>query len=446
MPTAARAVAFQTLVRAERTDAYLNIALDAALRSTPGFSPPDRALVTEIVYGVARHQRTLDAAIAALASRPPERLDLEVRVALRLGAYQLFFMRMKPHAAVHETVEIIKGLPRHRHAAGFVNALLRAMTRMDAPAPPQGTPAERLAVERSQPTWLVERWIARLGLDEATALCEAQNQVPKIDVRFDPRRISREALVDLLAEAGITARPTPISPVGLQLDATGNLAAAPAFSQGLFQVQDEAAQLVGLLPRVEPGMRILDACAAPGGKTCHLAERLGASGRVHALDLHAHRLRRLREEVRRLDLGARVEIEVADASAPLAFEEAAFDLILADLPCTGLGTLRRHPEIRYRREEGDPARMAQLQRAIVGNLVRHLKPGGQFVYAVCSMEPEEGVEQLVGLEALGLELVMPDDQSSVVWPIEDGTRPFIATFPHRHGCDGFFGARLIRRE
>lgn len=445
MPTAARAIALQTLIRAERTDAYLNLALDAALKSTPGFSAPDRALVTDLVYGVARHQRALDAAIAAHASRPLERLDPEIRVALRLGAYQLFFTRMKPHAAVHETVELVKGLPRHRHAAGFVNALLRTMSQMDAPTAPRGTPAERLAIECSQPTWLVERWIARLGLDEASALCEAQNQIPKVDVRIDPHRISREALAGLLDEAGIAARPTPISPVGLQLDATGNLAALPAFSQGLFQVQDEAAQLIGLLPRIEPGMRILDACAAPGGKTCHLAERLGASGHIHALDLHAHRLRRLDEEARRLGLEARIELRKADVSAPLAFEEASFDLILADLPCTGLGTLRRHPEIRYRREASDPARMAQLQRAIVHNLARYLKPGGQFVYAVCSMEPEEGVEQLSELEMLGLDLAMPDDQARVAWPIEDVSRPFIATYPHRHGCDGFFGARLIRR-
>ncbi len=445
LPTSARAIAFQALVRAERTDAYLNLALDAAFRAVPGIDQPDRALATELVYGVCRHQRALDAAIAGHASRPPERLDPEVRAALRLGAYQLLFMRMKPHAAVHETVELVKGLPRLRHAAGFVNALLRAISRMEAPASPQGTPAERLAVECSQPTWLVERWIARLGFEEAAALCASQNEVPRIDIRVDPQRISRDALAGLLGEVGIAARPTPISPVGLRLDATGNLAALPAFSQGLFQVQDEAAQLVGLLPRVEAGMRVLDACAAPGGKSCHLAERLGASGRVHALDLHAHRLRRIEEEARRLGLGARIEVRAADASAPLPFDEASFDLILADLPCTGLGTLRRHPEIRYRRAPGDPARLAALQRAIAQNLARYLKPGGQFIYAVCSMEPEEGVEQLEALSGLGLDLAMPDEAAQIAWPIEDASAPFIATFPHRQGCDGFFGARLIRR-
>ena len=445
MSTTARAIALQTLIRVERTDAFLNLALDAALKASPGVSQPDRALVTELVYGVTRHQRALDNAIAIHATRPLERLDPEIRAALRLGAYQLFFLRTKPHAAVHETVALVKELPRHRHAAGFVNALLRALARMSGLPELKGTEVEKLAITHSQPNWLVERWERRFGLEETTLLCAAQNEPPKIDIRFNPARISRQALIDRLAEEGVAARATALSPVGLTLEGCGHLAELKAFAAGLFQVQDEAAQLVGLLPCVEPGMRVLDACAAPGGKTCHLAERLGDSGTVHALDLHAHRMHRLSAEARRLGLNRRIECATADASAPLPFDEASFDLILADLPCTGLGTLRRHPEIRHRRPESAPARMAQLQIAIVQNLARYLRPGGQLVYAVCSMEPEEGLDHLAALADMGLELVPPDSAHPIDWPMEDAARPFIATYPHRHGCDGFFGARLIRR-
>ena len=395
--------------------------------------------------GVLLPVSAIPSTIAIHATRPLERLDPEIRAALRLGAYQLFFLRTKPHAAVHETVALVKELPRHRHAAGFVNALLRALARMVCLPELKGTEVEKLAITHSQPNWLVERWERRFGLEETTLLCAAQNEPPKIDIRFNPARISRQALIDRLAEEGVAARATALSPVGLTLEGCGHLAALKAFAAGLFQVQDEAAQLVGLLPRVEPGMRVLDACAAPGGKTCHLAERLGESGTVHALDLHAHRMHRLGAEARRLGLNRRIECATADASAPLPFDEASFDLILADLPCTGLGTLRRHPEIRHRRPEDAPARMAQLQIAIVQNLARYLRPGGQLVYAVCSMEPEEGSDHLAALAELGFDLVPPDGAHHIEWPMEDAARPFIATYPHRHGCDGFFGARLIRR-
>ncbi|MDR0966085.1 MAG: 16S rRNA (cytosine(967)-C(5))-methyltransferase RsmB [Myxococcales bacterium] len=446
MPTSSRSIAFQILLRVERTDAYLNLALDAAFKATPGLTLSERALITELAYGVMRHQGRLDATIAAHATRPPGRLDPEIRVALRLGAYQLFLMRTKPHAAVHETVELVKALPRHRHAASFVNALLRAMTRKGALHEPDASLdlAERLAIECSLPTWLVERWVARLGPDAASALCRAQNETPRIDIRVDPRRVSREAFLASLAQAGAKARPSRISPIGIELETAGNVTALPGFFEGLFQVQDEAAQLVGLLPRVEKGMRILDACAAPGAKTCHLAQRLGDLGRVHAIDLHAHKLRRLEDESRRLGLDHLIETLTADASAPLPFDDGAFDLVLADLPCTGLGTLRRHPEIRYRRTSDDPARLAGLQRSIIRNLTRYLKPGGQLVYSVCSMEPEEGVAHLPFFESLGLHPVAPDSADTIDWPLDEGGMA-IATRPNQHGCDGFFGVRLMRR-
>lgn len=445
MPTDARTAAFQTLLRAEKNGAFLNLALDAALKNSPAMDAADRALATELVYGVARRQRLLDATIGAHSSRPTEKLDAAVLVALRLGAYQLFFTRTKPHAAVNETVELVKSLPAGKKAAGFVNALMRAFSRLPGPAVPEGgTEASRLAVECSQPTWLAERWIDRFGLEEARALCRIQNETPAIDVRFDPARVSGEDLAASLSSSGVQSEPAALSPVGLSLSGAGGLTELTAFREGLFQVQDEAAQLVGLLPDVRPGMDILDACAAPGGKTCHLAQRLRGKGHVTALDLHAHRLDRLRPEAERLGLAGLISAKACDVSRPLPFDRGRFDLILADLPCTGLGTTRRHPEIRYRRTREDPARMAEVQRRIAGNLAAYVKPGGQLIFSVCSMEPEEGLDQLEGIEALGFRLVPPDASCGVCWPLISEEKPAIATFPHRHGCDGFFGARFIK--
>ena len=446
MPTDARTAAFRALLNAEQMGAFLNLTLDACLKDMPNISSKDRALATELTYGVARNLRLLDVTIGSKSSRPPEKLDAEVRTALRLGAYQLLFTRTKVHAAVNETVELVKSLPGGQRARGFVNALMRSLSLLEGPVVPEDAPpAAQMAIRYSQPTWLVERWIGRFGEEGARALCQAENEVPPIDVRIDPSRLSRASFVQALEGSGISARPTEISPVGLTLFQAGGIADVPLHSDGLFQVQDEAAQLVGLLARVEPGMNILDACAAPGGKTFHLAERLKGRGRIEAVDLYAHRLERLKAEAHRLGFDGLVSTLAADASRPLPWPRASFDIVLADLPCTGLGTTRRHPEIRARRTKDDPARMAELQREILKNLADYVRPGGQLIYAVCSMEPEEGTEQVPFIESLGFDLTPPDDSLGVIWPLSASCPPAIATFPHVHGCDGFFGARFVRR-
>ena len=436
----ARAIAFKVLLQVERAGAYLSVALDAALRSAGALQRQDAALATELSYGVARRALTLDAALAAHSSRSLRKLETPVHVALRLGAYQLLYLdRIPEHAAVDETVELVKqqGLAR---AASFVNAVLRKIA-ADKTVPLPEDPLERIAVEQSHPLWLVRRWESRLGLEETAALCRADNEPAPVTVRVNLTRATREELIARLALAGVTALPTPLSPVGLLLEDPGPIFALEAFREGLFQVQDEAAQLVSSLAQVEPGMRVLDACAAPGGKACHLAERLAGRGEVYAIDLHARKLERLEQQARRLGVEAQIRLRAADASRPLPFPRHSFDLVLLDAPCTGLGTLRRHPEIRYRRAEGDIARMAELQGSLADNLVGYLKPGGSFVYAVCSMEPEEGEGRAASLAGQGLRIAAPQG-SQVPWREVLTPSGAIATFPHRHHTDGFFGVRL----
>ncbi len=438
----ARAIAFRALLQVERADAFLNLALDAGLKAAGNLPRQDAALATELAYGVSRRALALDSALARHSRRPLEKLETAVHVALRLGAYQLLYLdRVPAHAAVDETVQVAKdaGLGR---AAGFLNAVLRRLAeKPEVPLPDD--PIDRLSVETSHPRWLVERWVARLGLEEATALCRADNEAPAVCVRV--HGASREEVIAALARDDVQARPTALSPLGLWLEDPGPLVRLKAFQKGLFQVQDEAAQLVSFMAGARPGMRVLDACAAPGGKACHLASQVGPQGEVFALDVHPRKLQRIEDEAKRLGVASSMRLRSADAARPLPFAQRSFDLILLDAPCSGLGTLRRHPELRYRRTAGDVKRLADGQRALWQNLVAYLKPGGAFVYAVCSPEPEEGAEQLPAFEAAGLRLAPPSAEG-VPWGEVLDAKGTLATWPHRHRADSFFAARLVAKD
>jgi 16S rRNA (cytosine967-C5)-methyltransferase len=437
----ARTIAFKVLLQVERASAYLNVALDAALRSAGALPREEAALATELTYGVARRALALDATVAEYSRRSVSKLEPGVLVLLRLGAYQLLYLRIPEHAAVDATVELAKqqGFTR---AAGLVNAILRKIA-LERRVPLPADPLERLSVSESHPLWLVRRWAARFGEEQAAALCHANNAPAPVCVRVNATRATREEAIAALAGDGVRALPTRLSPLGLTLEAPGPLPALAAFRRGLIQVQDEAAQLVGHLCSVRPGMRVLDACAAPGGKVCHIAEQLRGDGEVFAIDVHPRKLERIEEEARRLGVERCMRLRAADASRPLPLEEGSFDRVLLDAPCSGLGTLRRHPELRYRRLEEDIQRLAQVQRSLAENLLRYIKPGGALVYAVCSTEPEEGPEQARWLAGEGFTIVDPEEDKLVPW-VEVKQAEGIATFPHRHHTDGFFAVKLKR--
>ncbi|MBI5549022.1 MAG: 16S rRNA (cytosine(967)-C(5))-methyltransferase RsmB [Deltaproteobacteria bacterium] len=436
----ARAIAFKVLLQVERADAYLNVALDAALRSAGSLPRQDAALATEIAYGTARRRLALDAALARHSKRPLHKLETAVLVALRVGAYQLLYLERVPsHAAVDATVEVAKkqGLSR---ASGFINAVLRRIAE-DRQIPLPDDPLERVSVETSHPIWLVRRWAARLGAEETGALCRADNEPAPVCVRVNRTRATREEVVAELEQAGVVARPTPYSPLGLWLESPGAVPTLGPFRKGLFQVQDEAAQLVSLAAAARPGMRVLDACAAPGAKACHLAEQMRGEGEIFAIDVHERKLRKLEEEAHRLGVAKLFRMRAADASRPMPLPERSFALVRLAAPCSGLGTRRRHPELRYRREEGDLAQLATLQQALSDNLVRYLKPGGTFVYAVCSPEPEEGTLQSARLVSQGLQRAALD-APEVPWEQVRDPDGGLATLPHRHRADGFYAARF----
>jgi 16S rRNA (cytosine967-C5)-methyltransferase len=437
----ARRIAFEVLRRVEEGGAYASRALDAALAQAGALDPREGALATELVYGTLRRSLQLDAALAPHSRRPVADLDPAARVALRLGAYQILFLRTPSHAAVAETVELAKEA-NHGRAAGYVNAVLRALAR--APSRPAGPPEAidpigHLALAESLPRWLVEEWNAWLGLDETRGLAGAMNEPAPLVLR-SPRR---GELLERLRESHVAARATDRSPHGVAvLGASVDQVARAA--RGLpFQVQDESAQLVTLYAISELAghrARVLDLCAAPGGKAFHLAEVLGTGSEVVAVELHPGKADALRREAAARGLEG-VHVVCADGARPVAgLEPASFDGVLVDAPCAGLGTLRRHPELRVRRRPEDLLRFAAIQEGLLRNALCYARPGAPVTYSVCSLSRAEGPDVVARLLADGARRVPPPSglPGDVLSPVGD-----LLLLPHRHGGDGFYGARIV---
>jgi len=455
----ARAAAFDALLRVERDAAFATDALDSCL-ARAGAKRADAALATELVLGVLRWRRLLDFLLERFAGRPAPSLDLEVLLALRLGLYQLRYLsRVPASAAVNESVELVKRA-RKSSAAGLVNAALRRAARDPALrksgeelAPAGDSPAERMALAHSHPTWLVERWLARFGEVETRALLEANNRAPRMTAAIlDPS--AKKETAAALAALGLDPSPSRWLASAVELRSTPSggprRAGAPrANAGGQWWVQDEASQMIAFLLGVEPGHRVLDLCAAPGGKTLRLIQQRGPGpGAVVACDLHLHRLRQMREFL--AGLGARAEHYVAlDGTAPLPFG-IPFDRILVDAPCSGTGTLARHPEIRWRLERSDLAALAEKQKRLVSQALAQLSPGGRLVYSTCSLEPEEneevvaaalaahpGTRIISGQAALAAHLLRSEISGALF-----EARGVFRTLPGVHGTDGFFAALL----
>jgi 16S rRNA (cytosine967-C5)-methyltransferase len=433
----ARAIAIQVLSRVTATDAYLNVVLDAMLDEVQPKDPRDAALATELCYGATRRQLTLDYAIAAHADRKLMTLEDRVLAALRIGAYQLFFTRVPKHAAVADTVEALREVGYGR-ASGFVNAILRKLAALSSPPlPPATEELAWLAVNESHPEWLVRRWLRQFGPERARAMLAADNEAPAVAIRANTAKVTRDELLAQLREVGVMARPASLSPVGIILESPGRVEDLYGYAEGLWQVQDEAAQLVGVFAQVPPTARVLDACAAPGGKACHLAQ----TNEVLAIDLYAHKLRKLEAEARRLGVRSRLRLEACDASKPIPAAFGEFDAVLIDAPCSGLGTLRRHPELRYRRQEQDFAALTRLQRELLERCQQVVKPGGLLVYAVCSTDPVEGADQIELFLRSHPDFTSEPPVGLAHLPTVQG---HLRTLPGPEGFDGFFAARLRR--
>lgn len=439
----ARAAAFEILLRVEREQSYASELLHSSRFAT--LSANDHGLATELVMGVLRWRSLLDQRLAGASSQKLERLDPEVLIALRLGVYQLHFLsRIPARAAIFESVELVKAA-RKRSAAPFVNAVLRKVGSMgpeiifdsirDA-----GNP-KKLAESSAHPDWLVARWVERYGLDAARQICVHDQSVPETTIHVRDGHAAEE-----LARAGVQLSPGLLASSARRV-ISGDVTKTPAHRAGHVSIQDEASQLVALL--VGRGERILDCCAAPGSKTSLLEQR-NPGALIVASDLHPHRARLLRDLVRRPN----VHVIVADARAlPLCCE---FDRILADVPCSGTGTLARNPEIKWRLKPADLDDLQARQIAILRSALAQLAPGGRLVYSTCSLEREENevvVEAVLGNEPefklidCRTELEQLQRAGELAWNDLDSllAGPYLRTLPGTHPCDGFFAA-IIERD
>ncbi len=431
-PLSARAVALTALTRVALRDAYLNFTLDALLDEHP-LEPRDAAFATELSYGATRRRAQLDYALKRFSDRPLEKIEDRVLAALRIGAYQLFYLRTPKHAAVAGTVDALKELGLHR-AAGFTNAVLRRLSELPPPPrPPPGAAVATAAIEHSHPEWLVKRWFQQFGPERALSMLAGDNEPPALVVRANESKNSRDELLAAMREAGLTVEATPLSRAGIRVDGPGKVEELFGYSEGLWQVQDEAAQLVAQYAAVPKGAAVLDVCAAPGGKACQLAEQHP----VLALDVHESRLRKILPEAKRLGVEGRLTTRKCDASKPLPEDLGEFDVVLVDAPCSGLGTLRRHPELRWRLEEKDLGELRALQRSILESAQAAVKPGGLLVYAVCSTDNTEGPDQIELFLRSHPEFTAEPPKGQ--WPSWQG---YLRTLPGPEGLDGFFAARL----
>ena len=441
----ARALAVDLLTRVERDRAYASLLLDATL-ARGALPAREAALLTELTYGVLRWQGTLDWLLEAVGRRRLADLPVRLRQILRVGAYQLRFLdRVPAYAAVSEAVALAKGRGGHRGWASLANALLRRLAeRRDAvPVPEMEDVAERLALTFSHPVWLVRRWLARFGEAEAAALLRA-DQMPAPTVLLVNRlRVDPPAVAARLAAAGVAWEASPLLPEALRVREGGPLRHDPLLAGGHVQVMDEGAVLAVALLDPRPGEVILDACAGGGNKAARMAAVMGNVGRVVALDVSDRARRRLREACARLG-AAIVEAKAGDAREASRHLPGGADRVLVDAPCTGLGTLRRHPEIRWRVPESDLARLAALQQELLQGAARAVRPGGCLVFAVCSTEPEEG--EAVG-EVFARAFPTFLEEVPAGFPAHSCTRApggGFRTFPHRQGCDGFYFIRWRR--
>ncbi len=443
----ARLAASQILRRVEEDGAFASVLLAA---NDEEMRADDRALCYELVLGVLRWQLWLDHLIEHYAQRRAETLDAPVRQALRLGLYQLRFLERVPQsAAVNESVNLAKHA-RLASAASFINAVLRRATREPNynPAANIFDPIQRLAVETSHPVELIERWSTHFGINETAAFARVNNEVPPVAFRFTFKTSATQQqgnqkagddVLDGLRAAGGKLQPSMIAPSAWRIEGAGARLRELA-REGKVYIQDEASQLIAHVLDARAGERVLDVCAAPGGKTTHIAAHTNDEALIVAGDVYEHRLRTMRETCARQNVSC-VRLAAFDATAGLPFPEASFDCVLVDAPCSGTGTLRRNPEIRWRIQNFDIANLAARQRLILANAAQMTRRGGRLLYSTCSIEPEEN-------EAV-IENFLSDNpgfaQIAVDVPAMLGTSSGAArTWPQRDGTDGFFIALFER--
>ncbi|MBM6664066.1 16S rRNA (cytosine(967)-C(5))-methyltransferase RsmB [Flavonifractor plautii] len=432
----AREAALRALVACEQQGAWSDGFLKKILR-TAGLDSRDAALTTRLCFGVLQNRLLLDHYLGKLSTVKLEKMEPAVRNALRLGAYQVLFLdRVPDHAAVSEAVDLARKGSKNPRSAGLVNGVLRSLVRQkDSLEPPEDP-----AVRYSHPRWLADLFTRRLGREEAAALMAADNGEPPTCAQVNTTKATVEAVADSLRAEGVEVTPHPWLPNCLLLSHTGSLEELTAFREGLFYIQDAAAKLAVLAADPREGMDVLDACAAPGGKSFAAAIAMEGRGKVVSCDIHPHKMDLIRAGAKRLGLDC-ISAEVLDGKECKEEYLDGFDLVLADVPCSGLGIIRKKPDIRYK----DPKPLEGLprvQKAILDNVCRYVKPGGVLLYATCTLLERENEDVVRAFLDKHKDFTLEHFQ--VPGDFEGAREGMVTCWPHRHGTDGFFFAKLRR--
>lgn len=389
-----REVALDILLQIEKNQAYSNLLLNQSIKRE-NLNDKDIGLLTEMVYGTIQRKNTLDFYLSSFVKGGLKKLEQWVLVLLRLSLYQIVYLdRVPERAAVHEAVEIAKK-KGHKGISSMVNGILRSLLREGVPSFDKVTnKTERLALELSHPTWLIERWSEQFGIDKAKEICEINAIPPIVTARVNQvANMDRNAVLSLLEEEGVNGELGDLSVDGIKI-IHGTLPKTRLYKEGMLTIQDESSMLVARALGVEQGMKVLDSCAAPGGKTTHIAELMNNEGEVYALDLHEHKVKLIDEQAKRLKLSIIKTTALDSRKAQDVYSPESFDCILVDAPCTGLGVIRRKPDIKWQKQVKDIEKIAFIQTEILEAVAPLLKPGGRLVYSTCTIDSEEN-EQIV---------------------------------------------------
>lgn len=441
--TAARHAALRALIAIEGDDVPLNAALDRL-----PLPSETRGFAHDLVAGTLRHRARLDWTLAPLLKKKLEKLDAPVRAALRLAAYESTLSGTPTPVVANEYAGLMRE-EKLKSAVAFVNAVARKLPAEPRAAPsPEANGAVHLSTQYSHPRWLVERWLHRFGFDECRALLEANNLIAPLCLRVNERRASRDEVLHSLRERGLQARQSTLSPQGIVLESAGSPLEWPEWKNGLIIVQDEAAQLVGLLCAPQAGQTVYDLASAPGGKTTHLAQLMNDDGTVIASDRAPGRLKLVQQNAVRLGLSS-IRTRSGDvaqiARSVQADELPRADVVLLDAPCLGTGTLRRRPDAKWKKTPEQLRELVALQRQLLDAAATIVAPGGALIYSTCSLEPEENEEQIEEFLSRQVDWKVEVPDQSTLTAVGSPSR-WIQTLPHRHGCDGMFAAKLRRLQ
>jgi 16S rRNA (cytosine967-C5)-methyltransferase len=441
-----RQLALKVLVDINKKDAYSNIELN---KIGKGLDPRDENLIRELVYGVIENRLYLDHVITKASKIRLKKLHPHILDIVRMGLYQIIFMdRIPDSAAVNESVKLAKKYG-HRGSVGYVNGILRAIirdkdrfTHID-----KEDMVSYISIKYSHPEWMVKRWIGEFGLDFTESLCKANNERPLLNIRVNSLKISRQDLKARLEEKGMTLKEGQYARDCLIIQEAQNITGLQEFKEGLFTIQDESSMLVGQIMDPREGSTLLDVCSAPGGKATHMAQIMGNKGLVISRDIYQHKLSLIRENSKRLGIDI-LKVENHDALERDEELVGKVDYLLIDAPCSGLGLIRRKPEIKWQRREEDIAALSRLQYDIISNVKDYIRLGGNLVYSTCTIEKDENInlikrflEENPNFKLVSLENSL--DHKDKLANLKDG---YLELYPHIHGTDGFFIAKMIKER